>query len=307
MSRRPSNTFPKLSWFSVAIVLAIFVAREWQEHNKTKPTTKSQRSRSSSKSGGARPAPQPAASSGKDSNDGNLLLGNPSNAGRGEDNFLLERPQYSLSYNRSRGGPNWVAWHTDAQDLGQVDRLDNFSPDPDLPADWRITPGDYRGSGYDRGHVCPSGDRTSSREDNSATFYMSNMLPQTGDLNRHVWADCEGAIRDIVRQGNEVYQIAGGAGENGTIAKGKVTVPQICWKVVVVLPEGTDDLSRINAKTRLIVIGIPNVKDERLVNGDWRSYLTTLDKIQKATKLDLLSALPMKVRSALGSQVGAGA
>jgi endonuclease G len=63
---------------------------------------------------------------------------------------------------------------------------------------------------------------------------MSNMLPQTGELNRHVWADLENYVRDQIREGNEAYQLAGGAGNAGTIAGGKVTVPQICWKVVVI-------------------------------------------------------------------------
>lgn len=302
MSRRSPNPLAKLSWLSVVIVMAGFIYREWQQQqSKPQPSTKSTRTTrepATSASGNRR-------SGGRDSNEGNLLLGNPSKAGRSEDNYLLERPQYSLSYNRSRGGPNWVAWHTDAQDLGETER-GKFRPDPQLPEAWRITPTDYRGSGYDRGHVCPSGDRTRSRADNDATFYMSNMLPQTAELNQHVWADFENEVRDIVRQGNEVYQISGGIGESGTIAGGKVTVPQVCWKVVVVLPEGTGDLSRINAKTRILTIGIPNVTDSRLQNGDWRSYLTTLNKIEGTTKLDLLSALPSRVRSALGKQVDAG-
>ena len=170
-----------------------------------------------------------------DSNDGNLLLGNPTGAAKSPDNFLVERPQYTLSYNRSRGEANWVAWHIDAQDLGKTDRGD-FRPDPALPAEWQIGPSDYRNSGYDRGHVCPSGDRTASRADNDATFYMSNMLPQTAELNRAVWADMENDLRDIVREGNEIYVMAGGSGEASRIAQGKVVVPKVCWKVALVLP-----------------------------------------------------------------------
>jgi endonuclease G len=304
MSRRSSNPLAKLSWLSVVIVFAGFIYREWQQQQKPEPRTKTQRSRSNGSRTSREPA-TPSRSNSRDSNEGNLLLGNPSNAGRSEDNYLLERPQYSLSYSRSRGGPNWVAWHTDAQDLGVVER-GKFRPDPDLPSSWAVTPNDYKGSGFDRGHVCPSGDRTRARADNDATFYMSNMLPQTAELNQHVWADFENEVRNIVRQGNEVYQIAGGIGENGTIANGKVTVPQVCWKVVVVLPEGNNDLSRINAKTRVLSLGIPNVKDSRLETGDWRSYLRSLDKIESTTKLNLLSALPAKVRSALGKQIDSG-
>ena len=240
-----------------------------------------------------------------DSNDGNLLLGNPTNAAKDSDNYLLARPQYTMSYNRSRGGSNWVAWHIDEQDLGSEDR-GNFRPDPDLPKDWQITTNDYRGSGYDRGHVCPSGDRTGSREDNDATFYMSNMLPQTADLNREVWADFENALRSIVRQGNEVYVMAGGSGKKETIANGSVTVPQVCWKVAVVLPVGKNDLRRINAQTRVITVVMPNVVDAKLKNGNWRDYIVTTKKLSGAIKMNFFPALPRDVREALEAKKDEG-
>ena len=240
-----------------------------------------------------------------DSNDGNLLLGNPTNAGKNPDNYLLQRPQYTLSYNRSKGEANWVAWHIDAQDLGSEDR-GNFRPDPDLPKDWQITTNDYRNSGYDRGHVCPSGDRTSSRADNDATFYMSNMLPQTAELNRAVWADLENDLRDIVREGNEVYVMAGGSGEAKRIANGKVVVPKICWKVALVLPAGQNDLKRINAQTRVITVAMPNVAQQKLKDGNWRDYLVTTQKLSDAIKMDFFSALPSNVRAALYAKKDGG-
>lgn len=243
--------------------------------------------------------PAGKSANGADSNDGNLLLGNPTKAAKTPDNYLLERPQYSMSYNRLRGGANWVAWHIDAQDLGDTDRSDKFRPDPALPADWQIGPKDYRGSGYDRGHVCPSGDRTRSRADNDATFYMSNMLPQTAELNRAVWADLENELRDIVREGNEIYVIAGGSGSAGTIAGGKVTVPKVCWKVALILPVGRNDLKRINAQTRVIAVAMPNVAEQKLKDSDWRNYIVTTKKLSDATKVNFFTALSPSVRAAL--------
>ena len=241
-----------------------------------------------------------------DSNDGNLLLGNPTKAGKDPDNYLLARPQYTLSYNRARGGPNWVAWHIDAQDLGSAGRSDNFRPDPDLPAAWQIGPGDYRGSGYDRGHVCPSGDRTDSRADNEVTFYMSNMLPQTAELNRAVWADFENELRDIVRQGNEIYVMAGGAGQSGSIAGGKVAIPKVCWKIALILPAGKNDLGRINAQTRVIAVAMPNVAQQKLKDSQWSDYLVTVQKLGDATKLNFFSTLPPNVQSALKAKKDGG-
>jgi hypothetical protein len=58
-------------------------------------------------------------------------------------------------------------------------RRSKFAPDPDLPEGFfQVRPNDYRGSGFDRGHMCPSGDRTATKEDNEATFYVTNMVPQ---------------------------------------------------------------------------------------------------------------------------------
>jgi hypothetical protein len=56
---------------------------------------------------------------------------------------------------------------------------------------YRVRPTDYAGAGFDRGHLCPSADRTSSAADNSATFLMSNMIPQAPNLNRNTWENLE--------------------------------------------------------------------------------------------------------------------
>jgi endonuclease G len=230
----------------------------------------------------------------------NLLLGNPSSAGpstRNADNYLLARPQYALSYNRRLGGPNWVSWHLHASDLGPVERTNLFAPDPALPGDWQIRPADYQGSGYDRGHQCPSGDRTRSEADNEATFYMSNMLPQTPDLNRDVWRKLEEYCRRLTAQGNELYILCGGYGSQGNIAAGRVNVPDHCWKVAVVLPEGDNDLQRIDPGTRVIAVDIPNTNG--IATHSWRRYITDVASIERATGLRLLSNLPEQVRLSL--------
>ncbi len=179
-----------------------------------------------------------------------LKLGNPSNANaKNLNNYLMEKPQYALSYNCSQGTPNWVSWQLNRTWLGKVDRQDDFRPDPDLPQRcYAVRPNDYRGSGYDRGHLTPSGDRTKTVADNSATFVMSNMQPQLPELNRETWRELEQYSRELVRQGKELYVIAGGEGSLKAIASGKVTVPQYTWKVVVVLDEG----AQVTDKTRVI-------------------------------------------------------
>jgi len=129
----------------------------------------------------------------------NLTLGNPSKATEdvnNSDNYLMIKPQYALSYNRSQEIANWASWQLNQSWLGTVDRQNNFRPDDTLPEGWeRATPSLYTGSGYDRGHIVPSADRTKSVEDNSATFLMTNMMPQAPDNNRKTWENLESYCR----------------------------------------------------------------------------------------------------------------
>src|SRR2546421_282413 len=168
----------------------------------------------------------------------NVALGNPSGATSDasvKNNYLIVKPQYVLSYNNDKGEPNWVSWHLQASDIGDVERQNNFHPEQSLPAGFkRVTPDDYTGTGFDRGHVCNSKDRTATEADNSETFSMANMLPQTPDLNRQVWESLESYCRTLAQQGNELYIVAGGYGSAKMIGKtNKVNVPTNCWKIVV--------------------------------------------------------------------------
>ena len=233
----------------------------------------------------------------------NLLLGNPSAASSDENNRLVPRPQFDLSYNKDTGGPNWVSWHLDRDDIGRVGR-GSFWPDPLLPEDSQIRPNDYRGSGYDRGHQCPSGDRTSSRENDDATFVMSNMLPQAASLNRETWAKLEEYCRGQVRAGNELYIVCGGSGSKARIGRGKINVPAACWKVILSLPQGDDDLNRITPQTRVIAVSMPN--DEASGSARWTSFLTTPLAIEGATGYRFFSNLPEATRRALEDKKDSG-
>ena len=132
-------------------------------------------------------------------------------------NYLLLKTQYALSYHRDQGKPTWVSWHLSPEWLGSAPRQDDFRGDPDLPAGWyRVTASSYTGSGFDRGHNCPSADRTRTVADNSATFLMSNIMPQAPRNNQRTWANLEDYSRTLVGRGNELYLICGSYGRGGT-------------------------------------------------------------------------------------------
>lgn len=226
-----------------------------------------------------------------------LVLGNPSNAIKdvnNPDNFLVVRPEFILSYNRSRGTANWVAWHLTVSDIGPI-RKDVFQGDPLLPKAWRISSTGYKDSGYQRGHMCPSKDRSTTLAINRETFVMSNMQPQTKQHNEVAWGNLEDDTRALVKQGNEAYIYAGCYGNKGRI-KNKVTIPTFCYKIVIVLPEGNNDLERITENTNIIVVSLPNTDT---VQSDWRQNPASIDEIEKATGFDFLSTLPNAVEKAL--------
>lgn len=226
-----------------------------------------------------------------------LALGNPSNAGTADpNNYLLVNNYYAVSYSRDRAIPNWVSWRITRADTGDVDRVDSFRPDDRLPKGWtRVTSADYTGSGFDRGHVCPSADRNGSPDAMASTFLMTNMTPQTGDLNRGPWQKLEAYLRTLVTRGSDVYVIAGVYGENGKVKK-KVTIPTNNWKIAVAVPAGSS-VSAINENTRVIAVDMPNVKG--IKNADWQMYRTTVREIEQKTGYNLFSNLPQNLQNAL--------
>ncbi|MBV9216624.1 MAG: DNA/RNA non-specific endonuclease [Acidobacteria bacterium] len=219
-----------------------------------------------------------------------LPFGNPSNATRDpadRNNYLVIHNGYVLSYNDSRGEMNWVAWRTSNSDLGQKLPRHDFESDDSLPANFlHVQYYDYSGSGFDRGHMVPSADRFSDLRRNEETFMMTNIVPQSHDLNEYPWQKLEIYARNLVGRGNELYTIAGVYGDKGRL-KSKVTVPTNCWKVIVVLTPGNRN---IDQNTRVIAVDMPN--EEGIADRKWQSYETTVRAIEQKTGLDLFSALP---------------
>jgi endonuclease G len=236
----------------------------------------------------------------------NARLGLPSDAKpepSSREDFLIARPQYVLSYNAEKRIPNWVSWQLKASDIGNIPRA-AFTPDPDLPRGFaRVTSHVYDGSGFDRGHMCPAKDRSATREDQQAVFFMTNIAPQSPNSNQRGWERLEDYCRKLAAQGH-VLQIAcggagvGGEGKNGPaeeIGKGRLTVavPAKLWKVVVVLP-GEDAEPRKN--TRVIAVIMPN---DQSVGYDWTKYRTTARKVEKLTGYRFFRNVPEEVAEAL--------
>jgi endonuclease G len=246
-----------------------------------------------------------------------MVMGNPSGATTNTSyptNYYMEKTQYCLSYNRDKGTPNWTAWHLSSSWLGSATRQNDFRADATLPTGWyEVSNTDYSSTGFDRGHMCPSGDRTDNTTDNSATFLMTNMVPQAPQNNQNIWADLEDYCRSLVSAGNELYIYSGpygsgGSGSNGgttyTIANGKVTVPAYVWKIIVVLPDGSNDLSRVSTSTRVIAVKIPNT--QAVGSDSWGDYRVSVDALETLTGYDFLSNVSTTIQSTIESSVDSG-
>lgn len=239
-----------------------------------------------------------------------MQLGNPSAAAVDPSNhahYLIERPQYALDYNDTTHEPNWVSWDLTSSDVGGSGRSPDFFVDTTLPAGfYQVQTTDYSGSGFDRGHMCPSGDRTLSRADNDVTFFMSNMVPQTPDNNQGVWANFESYSRSLASAGNELLIISGTSGFAGSTIASGVAIPGYTWKIVVVVPLGPGSaVDRIVAAggsgIRVITIKVPNIAGVR--STPWENFVTSPAQIQADTGYTFFTALPGAIASSFRNQI----
>jgi len=247
----------------------------------------------------------------------NLKMGNPSQSRAdpsGKNNYLLDREYFATSYNNEKGTPNWVSWRLAASDLGRAPR-ENFYADPDLPSDFlRVSPTEYIRSGFDRGHMCPHGDRTATTQSSHATFAMTNIIPQSHDVNTMAWESLENYIRDLAKaQGKVCYIIdgpsgVGGTGKDGLKTKtpdGVVTVPESCWKVAMILDgdvASAKDLTPDSA-IRLIAAIMPNA--DGAVTEDWTPFQVSVKQVEALTGYTFFGEVDPAVINPLKGQVDA--
>ena len=232
----------------------------------------------------AQPIPTPEGSD-------NLAFGVP-----GAADTIIDREGYALGYSEEHEQARWVIYRMTYEEATTkaAARNDNFRPDPEIPTG-SATLADYRGSGYDRGHLAPAADMSHSEKTMDESFFMSNMSPQTPDFNRGIWKDLEAQVRDFAIVEKDVYIVTGPilpetkTNETITIGPSRVTVPEAYFKVV---------WDRTSPE-KMIGFVLPNKGSSEPL----QSYAVTVDKVEELTGLNFFSELPKEQQEALESTI----
>lgn len=197
---------------------------------------------------------------------------------------IVSHKAYTLSYDRTKNTPRWVAWRlTKAHADGPVPRATKFLADPALPLTCRVDYYEYKGSGYDRGHMCPAGDNKWSAEAMRECFYMSNMCPQDHALNAGSWGALEAACRKWAVTEGSVYIVCGpiykGSRHERIGIEHSIAVPQGFFKAVLSMRRGHEK-----------AVAFVYANDDS--RQPYRKTATTVDRVESLTGLDLFAALP---------------
>ncbi|WP_373852472.1 DNA/RNA non-specific endonuclease [Komagataeibacter europaeus] len=150
---------------------------------------------------------------------------------------LLCNARYAVLYSGLAHEPLWSAEHLDTAMIRaamSTPRRGDFHPDPRIAPGERAELEDYVRSGFDRGHMSPSGDMP-DEQTQEETFLLSNIVPQRAALNRGRWEEIESAVRRLTLREGELYVVTGPAFHGATlsaIGTDRVLVPTSTWKAI---------------------------------------------------------------------------
>lgn len=204
-------------------------------------------------------------------------------------NDVYKRNTYVFSYSETHEQSEWVAYYLDSGDVKSTN-YDRpfFEQDPLVKtesADWR----NYKKSGYDKGHLCPAGDRKETLDEYNETFFTSNISPQEHEFNSGVWNRLEEKVRYWATKNDGLYIVTGGVLTDNlkTIGKEKVSVPNYFYKVL---------LSKDG--TKMIGFLVPHKNS----NNPLYEFVVSVDEIEKMTGIDFYPNLPDEIENQMESK-----
>ena len=205
---------------------------------------------------------------------------------------IVQHNYFTLSYSERHEQAEWVAYQLDRSQLTYDDRKrPYFIEDPQVrskSADYK----NYKGSGYDRGHLCPAGDRRFSEYAYNETFYTSNISPQNNEFNAGIWNDLEKKVRYWAKKYDGVYVVTGGVLKNGleTIGDEEVTVPEYFYKIIARKEAGD---------VKAIAFLFKNKESKDAL----KSFAVSIDEIERQTGIDFFEKIPEATQQSFESKV----
>lgn len=193
---------------------------------------------------------------------------------------IVHHEGYSLSYSEPHEQAEWVAYELKKAHLTNT----NFNR-PYFEIDKAVKTGaaswkNYKNSGFDRGHLCPAGDRTYSEFAFNETFLTSNISPQNHAFNSGIWNTLEQKVRYWASKYDGVFVVTGGVlkGKMKTIGSEKVAVPNQFYKVLMDSNSG---------KVKVIAFLLPHENSSKPLY----SFVVSVDAVEKLTGIDFFPEL----------------
>jgi len=207
---------------------------------------------------------------------------------------VVRHNHFWLSYNEPFEQAEWVAYSLENWHLTSDNRdRPMFIEDPlvkSKSADWR----NYRGSLYDRGHLCPAGDRRFSEDAYNETFYTSNIAPQNRAFNSGVWHRLESQVRSWCKRYGTLHVVTGGVLQDGlsSIGEEDVAVPKAYYKIIA---RGT------RGNIKVLAFLIPHRESAASLNH----FLVPVEEVERLTGINFFEGLPDEQEDNIENHVGA--
>lgn len=208
------------------------------------------------------------------------------------DDQIISRTNYTLSYNEKHEVANWVAYPLGLKQLHAcVSRSNSFKEDP-LITNGSSTLLDYKGSGYDRGHLLPAGDMKFDNQAMKETFYMSNMTPQPAKFNRGRWSMLETLTRAWALKYENMWIVSGPILRDGlpSIGVNEVSIPYEYFKVI---------LRKVGNSYK----GIAFLMSIDVPYSDFKSYTLSINQAEDYSGVDFFPFLPDRVEEEIESDI----
>ena len=205
---------------------------------------------------------------------------------------IIFHTAYTLKYSEQHEQASWVAYTLKSSHTsGNVGRTNDFR------IDYKVKTGsaslsDYKGSGYDRGHLAPAGDMKWSSTAMSESFFMSNMSPQNPSFNRGIWKKLEGSVRNWADDNGEIHVVTGPilTGSYPSIGSNQVSIPNYYYKVIL-------DYKEPELK------GIGFILLHEKSNSSLKSFAVSIDEVERRTGIDFYYSLPDEIENQIESSI----